>query len=296
MMKSGTSPRIGIDGGGTSCRFGLQLSDRLIVVTGGSANIHSDPETALRTLRDGIAALAHESGMTAEGIARVPTYAGLAGVSNRAHMALVVEGLGQRFLRVENDSRPAVVGALGGGNGCVAGIGTGSYLAHKDGAAIRVMGGYGAELGDEASGGWLGRQLLMRVLHICDGLGRESPFTAGVLARFDGDKTNIVAFGRRAAPAEFGRFAPDIVAAARDGDANAVALMQAGADYIGRGLAALGHLPGQPLCLIGGLGPHYAEFLPAPLRAGLIEPQGSALDGAMMMAAASFPAQMRDTA
>ncbi len=294
MMKSGFTPRIGIDGGGTSCRFGLQLPDRMIVTTGGSANVHSDPESALRTLRDGLAALAVEAEMTAEQIARVPTYAGLAGVSNRAHMALVIEGLGQRFLRVENDSRPAVVGALGGADGCVAGIGTGSYLARKDGDSIRVIGGHGAQLGDEASGGWLGRQLLMRVLHICDGLERESPFTAGILARFGDDKANIIAFGRNAAPAEFGRFAPEIAVAARDGDANAVALMQAGADYVGLGLAALGHHPGQPLCLIGGLGPHYAAYLPPPLRAGLIEPQGSALEGALMMAATSFPAQMQD--
>jgi hypothetical protein len=43
-------------------------------------------------------------------------------------------------------------GALGPGDGTVAAIGTGSFFGRRSGGAYRYLGGWGYQLGDEASG------------------------------------------------------------------------------------------------------------------------------------------------
>jgi glucosamine kinase len=67
--------------------------------------------------------------------------------------------------------------------------------------------------------------------------------------------------------------------------------MQDGADYIVNSLTALGYTAGAPLCLTGGLGPHYANYLPTSYNTNLIEPKGSALDGALLLALQMEPSQ-----
>ncbi|RBW45875.1 hypothetical protein DS901_01750 [Loktanella sp. D2R18] len=62
--------------------------------------------------------------------------------------------------------------------------------------------------------------------------------------------------------------------------------MQRGADDMARGLTQLGFQPGDPLCLLGGLGPHYAGYLPPAYLAGKMDAKGSALDGAFALARA----------
>ena len=70
-----------------------------------------------------------------------------------------------------SDDRPTnMAGALGGTDGYVAAIGTGSFLGRQSGAEQRFIGGWGLRLGDEASGAWLGRRVLSRVLDWRDGV------------------------------------------------------------------------------------------------------------------------------
>lgn len=72
------------------------------------------------------------------------------------------------------------------------------------------------------------------------------------------------------------------MAAAEAGDPEGRVLMQAGADYIRAALTALGHRPDQPLCLLGGVGRHYAPYL-----SGLVSqpPLLPAVSGALILAA-----------
>ena len=64
-------------------------------------------------------------------------------------------------------------------------------------------------------------------------------------------------------------------------DPVARALLREGAEWILRAIRALGWTEGERLCLLGGLGPHYAPLLGLPVA----EPLGSALDGALALAA-----------
>ncbi|MFV0245522.1 MAG: BadF/BadG/BcrA/BcrD ATPase family protein [Qingshengfaniella sp.] len=275
---------IAVDGGGTLCRLAALSGGTRVEVTGGAANVSTDFDGAMATIRDGLARLSAAAGASAAQMAGAQVYLGLAGVVSADLAARVAAGVPAARVQVEDDRPAAVLGALGQADGCVVGLGTGSFLARHAEGGITLRGGWGLRLGDEASGGWLGRALLARVLHVHDGMAEASPLTRAVLSEFGADPGALVAFSLRAVPADYAAYAPRILAAARQGDAVAVDLMRAGADYLTRGLHAIGWRPGEALCLTGGLGSGYASWLPAGMQAALIPPKGSALDGALALA------------
>ncbi len=119
-----------------------------------------------------------------------------------------------------------------------------------------------------------------------DGIGPPSGFGDTLMARCGGDPRDVVAFARDADAAAFAALAPQIVAAAEAGDHMALAAMDEGAAYLAGALRALGWRSGMRLSLCGGLGLAYAGLLPAPMRADLVAPEGTALDGALHLAAA----------
>lgn len=276
--------RIGIDGGGTRCRFALTTPETRYEEVLGSANVHTDQANAIRVLRSGLTALAMAAGLPHASLRSVPAYAGLAGASDAEAARTVQAALEMDHLVVEDDMRSTLTGALGTEDGVVAGIGTGSFLARQADGDVRSIGGHGAELGDEASGCWLGRLLLARVLHVRDGLVQDSPLVSGTRDQFGGKVERILAFAKDASPSRFAELAPKVVEAAGAGDRNGVDLMRLGARYIETGIDALGRQEGETVCLTGGLGRHYAAYLPDRISGDLKDPAGTALDGALMLA------------
>ncbi|WP_341862173.1 BadF/BadG/BcrA/BcrD ATPase family protein [Gymnodinialimonas sp. 57CJ19] len=284
MVNQTTDACIGIDGGGTNCRFALRLGARRWDVKLAGANASTDFDRAVETLRSGLDQLATAAGITDTQMAEIPTFIGLAGVMDAAMGAAIATALPQKNVTVEDDKRTAMVGALGASDGCILGIGTGTFIGRRAGGVDRLIGGWGLVLGDVASGGYLGRGLLSRVLEVEDGLHPASELTRETLAELTSPAA-IVGFAARATPGDFARFAPRIVEAANAGDINGLALVQDGAAHIARRLKHLGWQSDETIVPIGGLAPHYAPFLPAEMAACIVPPQGSSLDGALTLAA-----------
>lgn len=274
---------IGVDGGGSACRFAIDVEGRIHEVLGGPANVFTDLEGALSVVRGGLAALARSAGLTLEDLQGARAYLGLAGVISPEIAATVAGALPIDNAIVEDDRIAAVTGALGHDDGAVIGIGTGSFLARQSSGRIELIGGWGHVLGDEASGAVIGRELLSRTLLAADGLSLGSDLTDAILQELDGP-AGVVTFASHATPAEFARFAPRIVEAAQSGDAVAENLMTKGAAYIVSGLDRLGWRAGERLCPVGGLARQYAAFLPAHVVDALTEPDGTALAGALTLA------------
>jgi glucosamine kinase len=275
---------IGVDGGGTTCRLALLHGGRRVELRTGPANVSTDLTGALARLSEGLKALATQAGLPPAELARARAYLGLAGVVSADLARAVAEALPFASVRVEDDRIAALHGALGGQDGTVFGIGTGSFLGRRVGAEVSLIGGWGFVLGDEASGADLGRRLLRAALHAVDGLAPATDLTDAILAE-KGGAAGVVAFAGRATPADFAALAPRLLDAATAGDGTALALLRQGADYIARGVNRLGWQPGEALCPIGGLAASYTPYLPAPMAASLVDPQGSALDGALALAA-----------
>lgn len=275
---------LAIDGGGTSCRGRMFVAGgEAIEAVDGPANVFSDFDAALGRIGGLIGKLFDAAGLGQGAAADTAAHLGLAGVIDAAGAGAVAARL--RFARsaVTSDQPTMIVGALGGRDGAVAAIGTGSFVGVQDGAGVRVLGGWGLAIGDQASGAWLGRELLKHAILVGDGIETASPIANHVLEKLGG-VAGLTRFSLTARPADYGRFAPEVVSAAENGDPLAARLMGEGAEYIARALDTLGWKAGQRLCLSGGLGPAYARWLPAAVTAGLAAPDGTALDGAAILA------------
>ncbi len=209
---------------------------------------------------------------------------GVAGANVGPYGARIKKALPFAESRVVTDSLIALRGALGGADGVVGTIGTGSvYGARRDGK-IREIGGWGAIVGDQASGARLGRDLLEASLLAHDGVRPASPVTAQAIAEFGGAPERLVEFAHGAKPKDFGRFAPLVFEAAGRGDAIAVAIVKAGAQAIDASLEALLWPECQTICLLGGLGGLYRPWLSAAHQALVVEPAADALQGALAFA------------
>ena len=284
MDNAETPVLVAADGGGTACRVALVVRGRRFDIRVGAANVHADPDGAAATLRAALAQLAAQAALDTDTLAGAVGYFGLAGANGPAAALRIAGHLPLRRVRIEDDRRAAVAGALGDRDGTLAGIGTGSFVARQHGGMIDLRGGWGFVLGDEASGGWLGRMALARVLHAADGIAPHSDLTRMLDKRFGGAR-GILDFVSGARPGDMAAMAPDVVAAAAAGDMTGRALMQAGADYIGRAATAIGWQAAEPFCLTGGLGTAYVPYLPPDLAGAVCAPQASALDGALTLAA-----------
>ncbi|PIE14668.1 MAG: hypothetical protein CSA68_10245 [Rhodobacterales bacterium] len=282
---------VGMDGGGSGCRVAVARVENGAVGRvlgrgqGGPANPATDFQVALDNLRGAIHSAWAQAGLPEDDLPKVRAFAGLAGVRDEEMARRVAQALPFVNSQVVEDRLTSVTGALAGENGSVAPIGTGSFLARQTAQGVRYLGGWGLALGDDASGAWLGQQLLRQMVRCFDGIAPHCDLSQQALAEFNHDHARIFRFSSSAGPARFAKFAPMVVEAAKQGDPLGHELMTRGADYIVAGLAALGYETGERLCLSGGLGPHYADYLPAPYRDAMRPPKGNALDGALYLAA-----------
>lgn len=267
---------LAIDAGGSTCRAALIWNGVRHEVSLGPANVTSNEAGALATIKEALREVTARAGVTPVSLSKIPAYFALAGIVSQAQADALKQHFPLENLVVEDDQRAAVIGALGDVHGAVAAIGTGSFFAKRSDDGLRLVGGWGLVLGDEASGAWLGRALLTATLQAVDELRAHSPLTRETLANFEGRPSKIVGFARNASPADFARLAPQVLFA--NDDPTAVRLLRTGAAHIEDALAGL-EAAGEPLCLIGGIGPHYAPYL----KAETIAPKGSGLDGALAL-------------
>lgn len=270
---------LGIDGGGTGCRAAVADGSGRILGQGraGPANIASDVMGA----RDNILVAAREALVAAGSDADLSELAaglGLAGANAAGASEALRRALPFARLRIETDAIAAVKGALGGRDGIVAAIGTGSVFASQRAGVIRQIGGWGLVLGDEGSGARLGRTLLAAALGAVDGFRPMTPLLRTILDEHGGTE-GVIAFSLAARPADFAVLAPRILSA---DDSAAQAVVAAAVGDVAASIAVLQGEAVLPVCFIGGLGDAYAARLAG--RWPLVAAKGSALDGALTLA------------
>ncbi|MEO9649790.1 MAG: BadF/BadG/BcrA/BcrD ATPase family protein [Roseobacter sp.] len=281
---------IGVDGGGTGCRAALQSVDGRAALRsqGGPANFTTDPGTTLKNILTTLHALAGDPLFAEHKIEECVAHIGLAGVMDRADQDVIKKAVPFKHLTVSDDRETSVAGALGGHDGILAAIGTGTIIAARQTNQTRYFGGWGHHLSDQASGGWLGRAALRHTMLAYDGLTERTELTTALLAQFRNDPLEIVQFTANAEPGDVAKLAPIVVEKAKAGDAAATRLMKTGAEYI-QSCIHVADLPRDTaICLAGGVGPHYETYLDPPTRAQIKPPEGTALDGALRLARAMY--------
>lgn len=277
---------VGVDGGGTGCRARAVHADGRLLghATAGPANIYSDLAGAVESIRAAVTGALAAGGVGDAAFPRCAVGLGLAGANVPAAATGFLD-LPHPFAAqaLEADSRTACRGAHADGDGAVAIIGTGTAYVARVGGRFAEFGGWGFAVSDQGSAGHLGRQALAAALLAHDGLASASPLTAALLAQFAGP-AGLAEFARRASPADFGRFARPVMDAADAGDPVAADLVAEALAVIEPALSRLLALGAPAIVLAGGLAPRYRPHLSAHLAARLAEPQGDAVDGALLLA------------
>ncbi len=281
---------LGIDGGGTGCRAALATPDGQVLARGssGAANIRTDLTSArahiVEAAQRAFTAAGKDSGL----IVRTPAVLGLAGANVGTYRQQLQAILPFRESRVESDAEIALEGAIGAGDGAIAVLGTGSAYRVRRNGVSRPVGGWGFQVGDQASGARIGRDLLEQTLLAYDGICAASALTREIMAVFRDNPEDVVEFTVAAKPGDYGGFAPKVFDHAARGDAVARRIVDKAVADVDGSLGALRLGEGDVLCLLGGLASLYAPLLAPRYRALLREPQGDALAGAVRMAARYF--------
>lgn len=281
---------LGIDGGGTGCRAALATPGGQVLAraSSGAANIRTDLTSArahiVEAAQRAFVAAGKDSGL----IVHTPAVLGLAGANGGTYRQQLQAILPFRESRVESDAEIALEGAIGAGDGAIAVLGTGSAYRVRRNGVSRPVGGWGFQVGDQASGARIGRDLLEKTLLAYDGICQASALTREIMAVFRDNPEDVVEFTVAAKPGDYGGFAPKVFDHAARGDAVARRIVDKAVADVERALAALRLGEGDVLCLLGGLASLYAPLLAPRYRALLREPQGDALAGAVRMAARYF--------
>lgn len=283
---------LGIDGGGTSCRAALATADGVVIgrAKSGAANIRTDLTGARTHIVDAARLAFLDAGKNPDLMSQTPAVLGLAGANVGTYRQQLQAILPFSQSRVETDAEIALEGAIGDGDGAIAVLGTGSaYMARKAGIS-RAIGGWGFQVGDQASGARIGRDLLEQTLLAHDGIREASSLTREMLAVFRGDPQDVVEFTTNAKPGDFGGFAPKVFEHAANSDVVAIWIVDKAVADVEASLAVLNLVAGDALCLLGGLAGLYAPRLSHQYQALLRPPLDDALGGAVRMAARLFAA------
>lgn len=285
---------VGIDGGGTSCRAAIADANGKILgkSKSGAANIRSDLSGARSNIVDATRLALTDAGIDPP-LEQIGAVLGLAGANVGTYAAQLQAILPFAQTLVVSDAMIALEGAVGPGDGAIAILGTGTAYMARHGDAVRSIGGWGFQVGDQGSGARIGRDLLEETLLAHDGVRQRTALSDAVLAVYRNDPRDVVEFTTNAKPGDFGGYAPMVFDYAAKGDEIALSILSRAVASVEASLDALQLLDTDPLCLLGGLALPLRERLSAAYRERTREPIADALGGAAMMAARLFGETVR---
>jgi glucosamine kinase len=277
---------LGVDGGGSRCRARLETADGRVLGRGlaGPASMRFGFETAREAILAATRQCLAEAGLPEEALKRTYAGVGLAGTGQRgAREAL--ESWRHPFAGAwfEGDAYLAYLGAFGGGDGGIVIAGTGSIAITYQDRTVRI-GGYGFPVSDEGSGADIGLGALRHALKTLDGRAEPSAFSQEVLARFANDPAAVIDWLEQASATDYAALAPLVTRHAAAGDAAARELMRQAGAHIAELAQALLKRGASRVALIGGLAEQVRAYLPGDIAAALVEPQGDAMAGGILLA------------
>ncbi len=305
---------LGVDGGGTNCR--VRLADEnlntLAEVKNGRSNLQIDSgEPAFKAISDGTRDVFRAAGLDfAEATNTYACFGMAGGRMDSARASFAARPWPFAGVKVYDDIDIAHAGALGGGEGGVIIVGTGSAAMSIVDGQRHQAGGWGFQIGDQMSGAILGRELARYSVEADDGLVEASPLTKAVIAQLGGSNQAAMTWsfatdmglkiisrdgtegcddaliGR--APAEFGRLMPLFFEHYEKGDAVARKMMEIELGYIDTYVRWFKSHNAKVMAIVGGLGErlfpilkqHYGDFVALPK----FEP----LHGAVILAKQNF--------
>ena len=290
---------IGIDGGGTKTRAVLadERGDRIAEASGPGSTVKPGHAEQSAGVISGVVRDVLEEAGTPDTRPRV-VCVGVAGVGRESERQALLEALQSQNIAeeivVQTDFSIALDDAFGDGPGVllIAGTGSSAFARGPAGATARC-GGWGAVIGDEGSGAWIGRKALSVVSAASDGREPETALTGAVLTAAEvSEATELIRWAADATPAKLATLAPVVLSVADAGDLRANSIISMAVEELALHVRALARQlftderASVPVAFTGGLlskGSSYRKRLEHRLR--------SAVPGAQVHAAEIDPAR-----
>jgi len=223
---------VGVDGGGSKTRVVVaDEQGREVVSVEGPASkvtpglVEHSADVIAACVRDALGA-ANMSHVVPKVLC-----VGLAGVGREPEREATWQALAARELAedvvVHTDAAIALDDAFGDGAGVLLIAGTGSVAFGRgpDGTFARC-GGWGAVIGDEGSGAWIGRRALNVAAASTDGREPETALVNALLTAIEADDpAAMIRWAADATPGHFARLAPVVLQVAATGDLRANSLL-----------------------------------------------------------------------
>lgn len=257
---------VGVDGGGTKTKVIVAdaQGQELATATGGGSAARPGQTTHAAEV---IAQTVAEALAACERPGEIPRVlcAGLAGAGREPERHAVRDALVRLEVAdhviVEPDATIALNDAFGDGAGILLVSGTGSScFGRSPNATFGRCGGWGPNIGDEGSGGWIGRRTLSIVAAAADGREPETALLPAVLTALELESSDgLVAWAAQADPAALARLASTVITVAATGDLRANSLLAMAAEELVTHVRALARQlfsderAAIPVALAGGL-------------------------------------------
>jgi glucosamine kinase len=285
--RPGASFFIGVDAGASRCRARLRDSAGVTRAETelGAANVYVDFDHGVAVMRAAVVDVLARAGLDASETPRVAIGFGVAGLSKPDDIARLVAAFpGYSGVVAVNDAVAACVGAHEGADGGLVIAGTGSAAIARVGGRQTIIGGHGFLLGDDGSGARIGADAARAALRALDQVGPASPLTAAMLDRFGHDAEAMTGWALGAKPHDYGAFAPDVFAFAREGDPIAERIVETAARAIAALIRRVAALGASRVALVGGIGESLRPYFEPAVAALVADPLRDAMDGAILIA------------
>lgn len=291
---------LGVDGGGTKCRMRLADADLNIVAEAAiekPSNLQvRQGDAAYESITELTQIVFSKAGLTLDGSISVSACFGMAGGRlAAARDAFEARDFSFTNLKVHDDIDIARAGAHEGEDGAVLIIGTGSAGLGVMDTQRHQCGGWGFHIGDDMAGAILGRELLRKSLQAFEGLIAKTPLTEAVMAKFENNADNLMAWsfenpkiGRPARPADYGEFVPLVFDFYEQGDDLAKELMDFELASISQYVTWFQDRGAKSIAIVGGLGQRLLPQLQTRFGNQIVLPKAEPLQGAVILARQLF--------